>query len=64
MSSPITPALNNKIVDEARQICIKNNTFDKKSFNKAYNQAIKNNGYSPSYFKSIMRQIGPEYSDD
>jgi hypothetical protein len=59
----ITPALNEVIVEEAKRECIQNETFSKKDFNKAYDKAIKNHGYSPSYFKARMRAIGPEYND-
>lgn len=59
MSSPITPALNSQVIKRAMEICNANNWTDRKSFNKAYDMAIKELGYTPAYFKSIMRQIGP-----
>lgn len=67
MSSQITPSLNSQIVKKAQQLCNEKypiGQISKKQFNQAYNEAIKLAGYSPSYFKKIIREIGPEYSDE
>lgn len=63
VNSKVTPALNAEAVKIAGEICNKNGTFDRKAFNKAYDTAIKQLGYSPAYFKKCMREIGPEYFD-
>lgn len=65
-NSPITPAMNDRIhkATEAKLRVL--NDFSKKAYGKAYNEAIKEAGYSPAYFKSVMAKIGPECgsSDD
>jgi len=63
-NSSITPALDMKAVEMARKTCDANGAFDKKSFNKAYDQAIIELGYTPAYFKKCMREIGPEHPGD
>ncbi len=56
----ITPALNSKVIDRASQLCHDQGVSDRKSFNKNYDIAIKETGYTPTYFKNVMRQIGME----
>ena len=56
----ITPSLNNIIVKAAQKACIEANCFSKKAFNKAYDEAIKKAGFSPPYFKKVLRAIGAE----
>jgi hypothetical protein len=63
-NSPVTPALNNKAIEMAQKTCYDNGAFDKKSFDKAYDQAIKQLGYDPAYFKKCMREIGTEHPDN
>lgn len=54
----ITPALNSQLVEKANKACIAKNSFTKKDFNNAFNAAIKEAGYTPAYYSSIMRKIG------
>ena len=63
----ITPQLNDKVHAKAQEILkaegITEN-ISQKQFNQAYDKAIKEFGYSPAYFKKVMREFGPEYPDD
>lgn len=55
----ITPALNNKIYDRAEEILKKSGKKDtRKNFNDAFDLAIVEFGYTPSYYKKVMRQFG------
>lgn len=58
----ISPALNKKVTNRAFEIM--NKTGKKSSqalFNKSFNQAIKEFGYTPSYYHKKMREIGSEF---
>jgi Asp-tRNA(Asn)/Glu-tRNA(Gln) amidotransferase B subunit len=61
----VTPELNTKVVNKAMQILkskgIKN--ASKSQFDKAYNEAIKFYGYTPSYFKKVMSELGSGEED-
>jgi hypothetical protein len=63
----ITPQLNEKVYAKAQEILkaegITEN-ISQKQFNQAYDKAIKEFGYSPAYFKKVMREFGPEYPHD
>ena len=63
----ITPQLNDKVHAKAQDILkaegITEN-ISQKQFNQAYDKAIKEFGYSPAYFKKVMREFGSEYPDD
>lgn len=59
MKPPITPALNEQVSKVADQKYRAAKDFTRKGYNKAYDAAIKEAGYSPSYFKSVMAKIGP-----
>lgn len=65
MSSSITPALNAQIVKRAEEIA-KEKGFEgsKKLFDKAFNMAIKEFGYSPAYYNKVMRSIGADDGDE
>lgn len=58
--SKITPALNDQVIKRAMEIA-ENEGLDNspKGFDKAYNKAIKELGYTPAYFKREMSKIGP-----
>ncbi len=62
--SKITPALNDQVVETAKKIYDTNKGETKKDFDKAYNQAIKEHGYSPAYFKKEMSKFAPMSDDD
>jgi len=55
----VTPALNNKVFKRTEEILKESGKkITQKSFNAAYDKAIKEFGYTPSYFKKVMREIG------
>lgn len=63
--SAITPLLNQQVLKRACEIAKEKNwEGSQKSFNKAFNLAIKEFGYTPAYYHSILRKIGPEYPED
>jgi hypothetical protein len=61
MKKEITPALNAEIIKQADAIYQASGVFTRKSFNKAYDQAITEAGFSPAYFKKVMSKIGSQH---
>lgn len=55
--SKITPAFNKLVENRAIEIATANKWFSKKGFDKAFNMAIKESGYTVPYYNSIMRQF-------
>lgn len=61
----MTPAINTKIQERAFAIMKANNQTGQKDFNKAFNQAIKEAGYSvPKYHKTMKSLYGGSNEDN
>jgi hypothetical protein len=60
----ITPKLNEQVIERAKEIYNVKGGKSKSDFDKAYNQAIEEFGYTPSYFKKVMSNIGSDDYDE
>lgn len=59
----ITPALNKKVNKRAEEIYKIENGKTKSDYDKAFDKAILEFGYSPSLYHKVMREIGSEFDD-